>query len=313
MLTAIYKKDNKHYPINAATLDDNQVDKIRKNKIRFYCQHCEEELLLKAGLIKIKHFSHVKNSDCPAYSESEIHHSCKYTIFQALKEQHNQVFLERRYDLSNQPNSEVKILQYQNTLRKISENYYEQNELEFSRSNLDFYLERQVAIPDISIIYNSNLIAIEIQKTKINKAEFFARTLFYSQFNIPVIWIIPEQELYSCFLHNKPHNPLSFDRNIPSLWNEFKKFYFGKLFTWNPETLLLKTWKTERLSTHRTAWDETGPTFDYIYHYKKLRNFKFCSQSTFDINNFSVNKVKANEEYRIPFDALVWQPKYKDN
>lgn len=309
MFTAIYKKDNKNYPITAPALNDSQVDKIRKDKIKFICQHCEEELLLKAGLIKIKHFAHVKNSDCPSYSESEIHRACKYTLYNQLKKQNNSVFLERRYDLSNQPNSEIKILEYKNTLRAISENHYHQEDLDFSRSNLVFYYERQVVIPDISIIHNNNLIAIEIQKTKINKAEFYARTLFYSKFNIPVIWIIPEQELYSCFPLNTPPNHLSFDRNIPSLWNEFKKFYFGKLYTWDPKTLLFKTWKTEKLSTHRTAWDEFGPTYDYIYHYKKLRNFKLCTQSSFDINNFARNNVSANEDFKIPFNALVWQPK----
>ncbi|CAH0344490.1 competence protein CoiA family protein [Bacillus sp. CECT 9360] len=62
----------------------------------FYCPCCENEVMIKAGKIKIPHFAHIRNNSCHASSEpeSDYHLLGKTNLYLWLKSKQYLVFLE---------------------------------------------------------------------------------------------------------------------------------------------------------------------------------------------------------------------------
>ncbi|WP_233143889.1 competence protein CoiA [Lottiidibacillus patelloidae] len=69
---------------------------LKGKKKSFYCPICEERLLLKAGNKRRWHFAHQKNSSClvEQEAETEYHLNGKILLYQWLKKQYRQVYLE---------------------------------------------------------------------------------------------------------------------------------------------------------------------------------------------------------------------------
>ncbi|TQR20216.1 competence protein CoiA [Psychrobacillus vulpis] len=89
ILTAITKQGK---IIITANYSNEQLKELR-NKNSFLCMQCQEEVILKNGMINIPHFAHKQNSSCSesfSEGESEDHHYGKlqlYSFFQRLKVQ----------------------------------------------------------------------------------------------------------------------------------------------------------------------------------------------------------------------------------
>lgn len=123
-------------------------DDIRKQP--FFCPVCKEPLTVKAGKIRIPHFSHKKDSNCLSASserESIQHLNGKLQLLEFFQKHHVPVKLE-------------------------------------------YYLPKIQQRPDLLIKYNNRLFAIEYQCSSIPKSILHARTKGYIQEGIAPIWIV---------------------------------------------------------------------------------------------------------------------------
>ncbi|PLT30371.1 competence protein CoiA [Peribacillus deserti] len=93
MLT-VKKQDGTYFSIKGR-LQEGEVIKI-KNKGPYFCPCCEQNVILKAGKIKIPHFAHRDIDSCSSYAEpeSEYHLQGKLILYQWLADQGYKVFLE---------------------------------------------------------------------------------------------------------------------------------------------------------------------------------------------------------------------------
>ncbi|RDI47760.1 competence protein CoiA [Falsibacillus pallidus] len=127
----------------------NEIERIRRTQ-KFYCPHCGDSLLIKAGSINIPHFSHKSQSACSSLSESESiqHLNGKLDIFNWLKQ------------------------------------FYPDS------VELEPYLEEIGQRPDILMMAQGQIYAIEYQCSSIPSSLIQARTKGYHEMNIKPIWIM---------------------------------------------------------------------------------------------------------------------------
>jgi len=83
--------------IVVAELTRTERTQIRKNKTKFYCPACDQEVIVKAGSKVIPHFAHRSSKECSrgAGGEGEYHHRGKLLLYRWLKSQGLQVTLEQ--------------------------------------------------------------------------------------------------------------------------------------------------------------------------------------------------------------------------
>lgn len=129
---------------------------LLKQHHQFFCPQCKEQLLLKAGQIKIPHFAHQKNSNCHSlFSEGE-------STAHLLGKQHlYQLFTKLQLTPVLEP-----------------------------------YLPKLRQRPDLLISQNSEQFAIEFQCSPITKDLFLQRTTGYRKANIIPVWLLSTPEKY---------------------------------------------------------------------------------------------------------------------
>lgn len=144
LLTALNEKG---YKVSLARPD--QAKHLRSIH-HFYCPICSEQVILKAGEIRIPHFAHRKNSDCHSgFSEPE-----SYEHLQG-KQQLNEYFLEQGFEVS-----------------------------------LEHYLPKLKQRPDLLISKNGLQYAVEYQCSPISRSILQKRTDGYVRAGIRPFWIV---------------------------------------------------------------------------------------------------------------------------
>lgn len=136
-------------------LPPDELQRLKKQQ-SFFCPQCKEQLLLKAGQIKIPHFAHRKNSECDSLfseGESAVHLLGKQHLFQQF---------------SNLRLSPV----------------------------LEPYLPQLQQRPDLLITYKDRQYAIEFQCSPIAHASFHRRTNGYLNAKITPVWILHTPEKF---------------------------------------------------------------------------------------------------------------------
>lgn len=121
-----------------------------KKQHQFFCPQCDEPLQLKAGAIRIPHFSHYRNSMCETFfsdRESETHLLGKQHLFELFTQLHLSPTLEP-------------------------------------------YLPQIQQRPDLLLTNNSTQYAIEFQCSQLSFERFRERTNGYLSTNIIPIWIV---------------------------------------------------------------------------------------------------------------------------
>jgi len=75
--------------ITLATLTRAEIDRIKKEKQKFYCPACGKPVIIKAGLKMVPHFAHRSLSDCPAGEggEGTYHEQGKLLLYRWLMSQ----------------------------------------------------------------------------------------------------------------------------------------------------------------------------------------------------------------------------------
>ncbi|MFS0874358.1 competence protein CoiA [Solibacillus isronensis] len=147
MLVAMTEQQQLFHLTSKYPLDELQ--KLKKQQ-SFFCPQCKEQLLLKAGQIKIPHFAHQKNSECDSLfseGESAAHLLGKQQLF---------------HHFSN--------LQL--------------------RTVLEPYLPQLQQRPDLLLTFKNRQYAVEFQCSPIAKPSFQQRTSGYLHANITPIWIL---------------------------------------------------------------------------------------------------------------------------
>ena len=147
MLVAMTEQQQLFHLTSKYPLDELQ--KLKKQQ-SFFCPQCKEQLLLKAGHIKIPHFAHQKNSECDSLfseGESAAHLLGKQQLF---------------HHFSN--------LQL--------------------RTVLEPYLPQLQQRPDLLLTFKNRQYAVEFQCSPIAKPSFQQRTSGYLHANITPIWIL---------------------------------------------------------------------------------------------------------------------------
>lgn len=153
MLVAMTEQQQLFHLTSKFPLDELQ--KLKKHQ-SFFCPQCKEQLLLKAGHIKIPHFAHQKNSDCDSLfseGESAAHLLGKQQLF---------------HHFSN--------LQ----LRPV----------------LEPYLPQLQQRPDFLLTFKDRQYAIEFQCSPIAHPSFHQRTNGYLHAKITPIWILHTPEKF---------------------------------------------------------------------------------------------------------------------
>ena len=153
MLVAMTEQQQLFHLTSKFPLDELQ--RLKKQQ-SFFCPQCKEQLLLKAGQIKIPHFAHQKNSECDSLfseGESASHLLGKQQLF---------------HQFSN--------LQ----LRPI----------------LEPYLPQLQQRPDLLITFKDRQYAIEFQCSPIAHPSFQQRTSGYLRAGITPIWILHTPEKF---------------------------------------------------------------------------------------------------------------------
>ena len=156
MLIAIDEQGNYTHLIN--DMDSSLIESWRTTK-EFFCPQCREKLIIKAGKIKITHFSHYRHSDCQtSFSEPE---SARH--------------LQGKKDLYL---------------------FFKQNS---SKVELEPYLRQINQRPDLLVQMNEKRYAIEFQCSVISPEMIQQRTEGYKKIGIIPIWIfggtLPPQRL----------------------------------------------------------------------------------------------------------------------
>ena len=147
MLVAMTEQQQLFHLTSKFPLDELQRLKQQQS---FFCPQCKEQLLLKAGQIKIPHFAHQKNSECDSLfseGESAAHLLGKQQLF---------------HHFSN--------LQL--------------------RTVLEPYLPQLQQRPDLLLTFKNRQYAVEFQCSPIAKPSFQQRTSGYLHANITPIWIL---------------------------------------------------------------------------------------------------------------------------
>ena len=73
-----------------------RADNITKEDGPFYCSFCKNKMMLKKGMVKVHHFAHFPNSNCPyAEGESEMHYQAKISLYNAACERNIKAELEK--------------------------------------------------------------------------------------------------------------------------------------------------------------------------------------------------------------------------
>lgn len=122
----------------------------RKYKEKFFCPQCKEQLLLKAGQIKIPHFAHRKSSECDSFfSEGE-------TLAHLMGKQQLFTFFSKRN----------------------------------VQTELEPFLSEIQQRPDLLISHNDQQFAIEFQCSKIPPEVVQRRSKGYTEIDIHPIWLI---------------------------------------------------------------------------------------------------------------------------
>ncbi|MEK3887399.1 competence protein CoiA [Bacillus sp. FSL K6-3431] len=135
------------------SLSDNPEEKQMISQCQnktFYCPQCKEQLIIKAGEIRMIHFSHKKNSKCiSSFSEPESDQHLKG------KKQLHHFFL-----------------------------------LKGLETHLEYYLKELQQRPDILVKYNTQRYAIEFQCSTISRKVLSSRTNGYISKGITPVWIL---------------------------------------------------------------------------------------------------------------------------
>ena len=153
MLIALTEQQQLFYL--TSKLPPDELQRLKKQQ-SFFCPQCKEQLLLKAGQIKIPHFAHQKNSECDSLfseGESAAHLLGKQHLFQLFTS-----------------------LQ----LRPV----------------LEPYLPQLQQRPDLLIAFNDRQYAIEFQCSPIAHPSFQLRTTGYLNAEITPIWILHTPEKF---------------------------------------------------------------------------------------------------------------------
>ena len=139
-----------------STKISQQELQLLKQQHQFFCPQCKEQLILKAGQIKIPHFAHKNNSNClSSFSEGE-------STAHLLGKQHlYQLFTKLQLTPILEP-----------------------------------YLPQLRQRPDLLISQNSKSYAIEFQCSSIANDLFRQRTTGYQKANITPIWLLHTPEKY---------------------------------------------------------------------------------------------------------------------
>lgn len=315
MLTSFFYKDGVPIQIASLKLTENDIAKIRKQKLKFRCPVCGEETIFKSGLKKIAHFAHLAKSDCPDLGETELHIKTKLAIYDSLVATLGKecVFLEKIFR-PGQGNDSL-FANYKESIVGMYVNYFNLDGSEFAKTEFYKYVSRGFAIPDIYFEHNGQKVAIEIQKTKIDEQEFYARTLFYNTFGISVLWVVPEEEIYDGAERDEDNYHCVY-RNMPNLWKQIRKYSFGKIYTYSNQTGLFKMWKVSNVSGCRSGFENQAEGIFYNggpFTYKKLKHFQPVFRTKDLATNFSTIFVSEDEHFRKPIGALMWMPEKKPN
>lgn len=125
--------------------------KLERERKKFYCPQCHEQLLLKVGNYKVPHFSHQKQSACRSLfseGESAIHLAGKQQLYTFFKE--------------------IKQLNVQ----------------------MEPYIKKLAQRPDLLIDTQSGKIPIEFQCSNIPIKEIATRTIGYQNARMHPVWIL---------------------------------------------------------------------------------------------------------------------------
>jgi competence CoiA-like predicted nuclease len=231
--------------LTARTTTKNYVEASRDlQKDKFFCRFCDGEAVFKNGPVKIPHFAH-KNDGCPnGQGESEVHRKIKTALYNNL----------------------------------IAEGY---------EPGVNVFLEADIQevkrCADVLFVNDDQIIALEVQKTKINADEIDQRTADYNNHNIAVVWIAVDT-------YNNAQ------RNVPALHKHFHKMHNGQMFVMNEQSNNLrvvhfepaKTWVEE---TEFYDSDE-GEVVQYSGYWKYLKRARECSVSCWEISPSSLTYTK---------------------
>lgn len=305
MLSAL---NSKNEIITIFSFTDEEIQKNKKEK--FSCPCCKEEVILKigrkplkSGRMRINHFSHLKDSDCPVPKESHEHLSTKISIFNSIKSVGiSDVWLERTFNLKNHKES------LERYLLEVKANYSYLNIYETFFGKL---LKRNIFRPDVCFIYNNEKIAIEVQKSYLPREDFLLRTLFYKILNIKVLWVIPDDIFTKKSFVFKDE----LRANISDFHKELKKYYFGKIYTWDYKCSKLNVYQINNVTGFKTMGEMVtgeygGRYFEesggYEFTYKKLKSLNCIWTQENIIDQFESHDITKNRKYNIAIDAKVW-------
>src|SRR5690625_2070394 len=150
MLQALNKKGDLIIP---SAMTSEELTRLRKQL--FFCPHCHEKVIIRAGPKVTPHFAHLPDSTClmSKGGESNYHQQAKLYLYHWLQKQSfRNVFLEKFISSIHQR-------------------------------------------PDILLETNNRLIAVEFQSSTISTNEFYQRNEGYASENIFPIWILGENKL----------------------------------------------------------------------------------------------------------------------
>lgn len=280
------------------TYEENE---ILKDKYIFYCNCCQEIVIMKNGQEKTPHFSHKKNSSCPAsIGETEIHVLTKMSIYESLVENGVDAYIERPFKITDEMKDKFKNTNSYSdlikifTLKKISNTFF------------DKFLKRNLSRPDVCFFLDGQLIAIEVQKSRLAEVDFLLRTLMYYILGIPVLWIIPQENI---FLNDQKNNPISkitdhallskyyeevktngnehYYFKVNPLYKLLKRYYYGQIYCWN-------------------FYDKRLRIYSIRPYYKSLKRLMLENIQTDLVLNFKSQKIQRDFEMKKYIDSLLW-------
>lgn len=150
MLQALNKHGDLILP---SKLTLQEVNNLR-NEL-FYCPHCKDKVIIRAGPKVIPHFAHLPKSSCRmnGTGESKYHQQAKLLLYAWLQGQ------------------------------------------SFQKVYLEKYIPKIKQRPDILIETGSRVIAVEFQSATISPNDIYARNDGYARANIFPLWILGKNQL----------------------------------------------------------------------------------------------------------------------
>jgi len=255
--------------------------KIQEKNPKIVCAICHQPLKLRAGLERIVHFAHLKDSqDCPIKTDTQYSKAeWLRIIYHGTKESQKHINMKSRLNEIMELDNRFSNIKIEKIIKGIK------NKTKWKK-------------PDIQCVYKDKIIVFEMQISHTFLSEIVARDLFYSINEIPLFWICDEfypdfdyLKVFHCdILYHHNCNLIVFDDSAYkySIKNKCLTFKIYWLHSYIRNNKILSNWQHKLVDISEIKFDND-----------KKRLFYYDYEKNEQIIKENISRIGKIEEYQL--------------